>query len=96
MEIVRLASDELLVQKRLDLLRFDQNDAVGILHFAFDDEKRFLRDHEPQLLKQIGRHDRIRDAGFIFQTDEDKSLRCARPLPANDIAGNLTIDFGRA
>ena len=35
-EIVRLASDELLVRKRFDLLRFDQNHAVGILHFAFD------------------------------------------------------------
>ena len=48
---MRLASDELFVRERSDLLRLDQNDAVGILHFAFDDEKWLFGDQEPQLLE---------------------------------------------
>ena len=51
MKIVRLAADELLVQKRFDLLRFNQNDAVGILYFAFDDEELFLGDHKSKFLE---------------------------------------------
>src|SRR5215471_18184832 len=35
-KIMRLASDELFVDEGLDVVRFDQNDIVRILDFAFD------------------------------------------------------------
>ena len=50
-KIVRLASDELFVEKRSDLARFDQNDVVGILHFAFDEQKGFFSDHETKMFE---------------------------------------------
>jgi hypothetical protein len=51
MKIVRLAADELFVDEGSNVLRFDQNDIVRILHFAFDEQKGFLRNYEPGTLE---------------------------------------------
>ena|SRR5205085_1297314 len=51
MKIVRVGADELFVGERLDLTRFDQHDVIGVLHDAFDDEKRLFRDQEPHPLE---------------------------------------------
>jgi len=53
MEIVRLTSDELFVHERSDLLRFNQNDIVRILDFAFDEQKGFLCDEEAKTFKKL-------------------------------------------
>jgi hypothetical protein len=39
MKVIGFASDELFGDERSDLAGFDQNDAVRILHFAFDEQK---------------------------------------------------------
>ena len=46
MKIVRLTPHEFRMGKRFDLLRFDQNHVVRILHFAFDEQKGFFSEHE--------------------------------------------------
>ncbi len=74
-KIVRLAPDELRMRQRPDLSRFHEDDIVRVLHFPFDEQKRLLRNHEADALKQIRRHNRIRHPGLILQADEDKSLR---------------------
>jgi hypothetical protein len=48
---VRLAPDKLLVRERPDLARFNQNNAIGILHFAVDQQKSFLSDYQAKPLK---------------------------------------------
>jgi len=42
MEIVRLAAGEFLVGEWPDVARFNQDDTIGILDFAFDQQKCFL------------------------------------------------------
>ncbi len=58
-EIVRLASDELFVRERSDLACFNQNNAIRVLHFAFDQQKCFFGDHEPKSFEQIRLDNRI-------------------------------------
>ena len=77
------------MRQRRNLSRFHEHDIIGVLHFAFDEQKRLFRDHEPEALKQIRSDDRIRDSGLIFQADENKSFRRPRPLTANHIPGDL-------
>jgi hypothetical protein len=43
-EIVRPAPGQLVVRQWSDLLRFDQDNVVRILHLPFDQQKRLLRD----------------------------------------------------
>jgi hypothetical protein len=50
-EIVRLTADELFVREGSDLARFDQNHVVRILHFAFNEQKGFLCNHEPRVFE---------------------------------------------
>jgi hypothetical protein len=59
MKIVRLAADELFVRERPDLFGFDQDNVLGVLHLAFDQEKWFLGNQEPHALKQIRSHDGV-------------------------------------
>ena len=70
MKIMRLASDELFVRQRSDLLRLNQNYVVRILYFAFDEQEGFFCDHEPKAFEQVWLNDCIRDAGFIFEAQE--------------------------
>ena len=44
MKIMRMAPEQPLVRQRLDFSRLNQKDIIGILHFAFDNQKGFLRD----------------------------------------------------
>ena len=49
--------------------------------------KNFLRHNQhPVLIQDVGRDDRIADAGFVFQAEKDKSLCGSRPLPRNHAA----------
>src|SRR3982751_6174171 len=89
MKIVRRAPDQLFVRERPDLSRFHEHHIVRILHFSFDQQKWLLRNTSPAALKQIGRHDRIRNPRLILQTNEDKSLRRPGSLAANDVARDL-------
>ena len=50
-KIVRLAAEQFFVRERLDLLRFHDDHVIGVLHFAFDDQKRFFRDDEADAFK---------------------------------------------
>ncbi len=59
MKIVRLAADELFVREGSNVLRFNQNDIVRILDFAFDEQKSFLRNHQPGPLEQVWLDNRI-------------------------------------
>jgi hypothetical protein len=43
-EIVRLAAGEFLMRERSDVARFNQNNVIRILHFAFDEQKCFFSD----------------------------------------------------
>jgi hypothetical protein len=58
-KIVRLTSDELFVRERSDLACFNQNNAIRILHFAFDQQKCFLGDREPEPFELVGIDNRI-------------------------------------
>ena len=53
MEIVRLAANEFGMRKRSDFARFNQNDIVRILDFAFDERKGFLCDEKAKTFKQV-------------------------------------------
>ena len=88
-KIMRLAPTSCACASGRIFLRFDKHDIIGILHFSFDEQKRLFRNHEPDALKQIRRHNRIGNSGLILQADEDKSFRRARPLTANHISRNL-------
>ena len=59
MKIVRFTSDESFVNERFNISRFDQDDIVRILDFAFDEQKGFLCDHEAKLFEQVRIDNRI-------------------------------------
>ena len=63
------------MRERRNFSRFDEGHIVGVLHFAFDKQERFFRDHETETLKEIGSDNGIRDSGLIFQADENKTFR---------------------
>jgi hypothetical protein len=59
MKIVRISAHELLVRERSDVARFDQNNVIGILDFAFDEQKCFFSDQKTKSFKQVWIDNRI-------------------------------------
>ena len=53
-----------------------------------DEEKRAPRDEQRLLLEPLRRHDDVDQPGLVLQREEDEPLGGARPLPADDEAGN--------
>ena len=75
------------VAQGFDAAGFDGNDAIGVLQAAFNRQKGFLRDDQAQFFKQRRRHNRVRDAGFIFEADKDEAFGRAWALAANHVSG---------
>ena len=74
--------------KDLDSIGFHWNHVVYILKAAFDQQESASHDREAILVKDVGRDDRVRDSGFIFETEEHESFSSARTLACNDSSGN--------
>ena len=53
-----------------------------------DLQERLLGDDKPTGFEQVGMHESIGDAGFVFQADEHVAFSCAWALAANDKATN--------
>jgi hypothetical protein len=53
------------------------------LYGSLDLQKRVMDNHAVILLKQLWGDDDVRDTGFVFQAQEDKSFRRAGTLPDN-------------
>ena len=63
-----------------DFCGHDVNDSLVVLNLAGDDERGLQVYDEPGFLKEAWAHDGVRGSGLVFQRDEAKSLRRARPL----------------
>src|SRR4029453_4496535 len=62
---------------------FNGNDVIDILQSAFD-EKKFSSDDDKSIFrKQVRRDDRIRNAGFVFETEKHEALCGARTLASD-------------
>src|SRR5580765_2985219 len=89
MEVVGESGGRGVGFEAMDPLSFDMDDAVNILEDAFDNKIGFFSNYKAAFFKKVWRNDRVSDAGFIFDADENKSFRCAGPLTANDVAANF-------
>lgn len=74
----------------------DMGDAFVLLNEAINLKEGFRRDEETRLFVKRRRDDDIRNARFIFQTQEDKALRGARTLTANHHSSGLEGCFVRS
>ena len=83
---MRGAANQLAEAQRFDPSGFDGDDPIGMLHAAFDEQEGLLGDDQSPSFEEERRDNGIGDACFIFKTDEDKAIGCARSLPANHIA----------
>ncbi len=70
---------------------FDGNNIVLILQNAFDKQKGMMNDDGVILRKKLRGDNRVGDAGFVFEAEEDKAFGCAWPLTGNDRAGNADL-----
>src|SRR3954454_7607288 len=73
--------------ERPELVRADGALAVPVLENAFDDQTWRADDERAMFAEKVRLHDRLRDPCFIFQREEDESLRRSGPLPHDDRAG---------
>src|SRR4051794_23295662 len=64
------------------------NHPFDVLQAALDDQKGLLRDDQPEMFKHLRADDGVADTGFVFETDENETMRCSRSLAANHIPGN--------
>ena len=85
MEVVRRRALKRAMIEPLDVARLDDINAVGGLQPAFDQKKTFLRNCQAKFFEQLRRDDRVRNARFIFEADEDKSFSRARTLPTDHV-----------
>ena len=69
-------------------LCFDMNDSILMLERTFHAHKATARNHNTVLFKVIRRDDDIGDTGFIFERQEDKTLRGPWALPSDDTPWN--------
>jgi len=53
---------------------FYRDDVVDVLHFAFDEEIRIVENGGALSIENVGHDDRVRYAGFVFETQKDESL----------------------
>src|ERR1700722_2335760 len=60
---------------------------VDVLHFAFDQEIRIVEYGGAFAIENVGHDHGIRDAGFIFDAEEEKSFCGAWTLAADDASG---------
>src|SRR5579872_213337 len=63
-------------------------DAVNILHFAFDNQIGVIQDSGALAVENVRHNDGVRYAGFVFDTEEQQAFGGARPLAADDAAGD--------
>ena len=61
----------------LDAASLDVDGALGNLYAALNEQKRLLRDHQPQFLEQRGDYDGIGDTSLVFEGDEHDPMGCA-------------------
>src|SRR5438067_2962110 len=73
--------------ERPELVRAHGTLAVFVLQNAFDDQARRADDQRAMFAEEVRLHDRLRDSSFIFEREEDESLRRAGTLPHDDCAG---------
>ena len=64
------------------------DDIVDILQRAIEEKKLSLNDRGAILFKNIGCDDDVRNAGLIFDAEEDETFRGAGTLPRDDAAGD--------
>src|SRR5204862_2588497 len=86
MEVIRGRALELAVVEAFDVAGLDDVNTVGGLQAAFDQEEAFLCDGEAKLFEKLRGDDRVGDAGFVFEADEDKAFGSTRALAADDVA----------
>ena len=72
----------------MDTLGFHRNDVVLILQDSFDHQESATGEQYPVPFINIRRHNRVGDAGFIFQAKEEKSFGRPWSLSGDDATGN--------
>ena len=77
-----------VVGQGVDAAGLDHGGAASVLDFALDGKEGFLGDGEAPLFEELCGNNGVGHAGFIFEADEDESLRGAGPLPRDDHAGD--------
>ena len=73
--------------QRLEMRGSHGIDVVDVLHLAVDHDIRIVEDGLALAIEDIGHHHGIRDAGFIFDAQEQQSFGGAGALAAYDAAG---------
>jgi len=72
------------IEQRNEPRRLHMNYPILILQNALRQQKLASHDGQPLPFVEIGRHDDVRNAGFIFHREEDKTLGRTGPLACND------------
>src|SRR3954468_14919105 len=70
--------------KAFEVDGFDVEDAFLDLHDAVDDEGGLLDDEQPTALEELRVDDDVRDAGLVFEAEEERAVCGAGPLAADD------------
>ena len=84
MEIMRLRRGEAGAGEGFDSAGFYVDDAVLVLHHAFDREEGLFADSQAVLLEDLRGDDDVGGAAFVFEADEDEAFCGAGALAADD------------
>src|SRR4026208_215078 len=72
----------------LNACSFHVNDIVDVLQRTIEEKELALNDRGTIALKDIRRDDDVRNAGFVFEAEEDEAFCCAGSLSCDDTSGN--------
>ena len=75
----------------LDARGLHMNDVVDILKGAFEEKELPLNHGGAISIENVRCDDDVRDAGFIFEADENETFRGSGPLARNDAAGHADV-----
>ena len=87
-EIIGIGAGEVVGFEAINGVGLDDEDVFAGLEFAGDFQEIFLGDDEAEVFEELGLHDGIADAGFVFEADENEAFGGAGALTADDVAGD--------
>src|SRR5436190_6468315 len=67
------------------------DDVIDVLERTLEKKKLALNHRGAVLIENVRRDDDIRNAGFVFEADEDETFGCAGALARNHTAGHTDI-----
>jgi len=75
----------------LDARSLHMDDGIDVLERAFEEEKLALNHGGAIAIENVRRDDDVRNAGFVFEADEDETFRCAGTLARDHAAGYTDV-----